>query len=120
MWSTALIGAGALLTGLFVAWPLLGESALPLAGWVLYVRLLAALLLSAALVVWDVRRRHALAKIAEVHGIRVAEVPWWSTGAVGGVMLLFLVVTFAPYVEQRIAFEALVAHNPAARRAGVL
>src|SRR5437868_4510515 len=79
MWSTALIGAGTLLTGLFVAWPLLGESILPLSAAVLYLRLFAALLFSAALIVWDVRRRHALAKIAEVHRIRVAEVPSWAT-----------------------------------------
>src|SRR4051812_19669704 len=83
MWPTALIGAGALLTGLFVAGPLLGESVLPLADAVLYLRLLAALIVSAALVVWDVRRRHALAKIAELHGIRVAEVPSRATGILG-------------------------------------
>src|SRR5437773_1436038 len=64
MWSTALIGAGTLLTALFVAWPLLGESVLPLSGAVLYLRLFAALLFSFALIVWDVRRRHALAAYA--------------------------------------------------------
>jgi hypothetical protein len=120
MWSTALIGAAAALTGLFVAWPIFGEAVLPLSGTVLYLRLIAALLCSASLVVWDVRRRHALAKIAELHGIRVAEVPSRLTGAASALLLIFVVGTFLPFVEQRIAFEALVQRNPAGRRAGVL
>jgi len=109
---------GTLLTGLFLAWPVLGEVRLPLSAFAPLVRILALVALTGALVVWDVKRRHATAEIEKVHGIRVAEVPGPLTALVGGPALVVLLLSFG--FEQQIVFEALVERNPEGRRQGAL
>lgn len=109
---------GGLGTAAFCLWPVVGDQRLPIFGSITILRLTALLFLMAALVVWDVKRRHALAEIEKVHGIRVAEVPSAVTPLVGSLAVVVLALSFL--FEQHIAFTALVSRNEQERRLGAL
>jgi hypothetical protein len=109
---------GVALSAVYIAWPIAGESTLPLFSIAWAVRLGALLFLLSTLVIWDARRRHALAEIEKVHGIRVAEVPSPATAVVSAVGLVTLLLSFG--FEQQVVFQALVAHNEQERRQGAL
>jgi hypothetical protein len=109
---------GGLCGAAFCAWPIVGDARLPIAAFSDVLRAASLVFVMAALVVWEVKRRLAVAGIERVSMRRKAELPSAAMALMGGVAIFLMILTF-PF-DQRFKFEALVARNDSDRIRGAL